>query len=220
MKIFVGDDIVDLKSLDLEEKHKNTRFLERVLSAKEQVLFNQAKNQKEMLWIFWSGKESAYKVLKKKKPDLVFAHSKFEVSFDQDTNSGLARFEDDLVSLRWNRSPNWIHCLALLKKDEKHLNVFDYDIKELEQVSLSTEEFDLRELASTYSSESAGVRNLAKALLAKHMLEGARIIRQPLKKKFAPPELYLSEIPLKKWDISMSHDGRFVSCAVTHGDSL
>lgn len=215
MKVFIGNDIVDLTHPDISEKHLNTRFLNRVLSASEKADLNTTHNTKKRLWMLWSGKEAAYKVLKKKRPELVFAHAKFVVSIDKEQSYGTVIFENEVLSLRWITSLDWIHCVAVIKSDEKYLEVFEYDIKELSQVSVSTEKFDINELESTYSSQSAGVRNLAKSLLTKHFLEEAKIIRRPLLKKFAPPELYLSEISLKNWDISLSHDGRFVSCAVS-----
>jgi len=151
---------------------------------------------------------------------LVFSHSKFVVSIGNDKSSGVVTYEDHSLSLRWSETGDWIHCVAVEINDEKHLDVLEYDIKELKNVSHSVESFNSKELASTYSPESAGVRNLTKTLLRKHMLEEVKIIRQPLMKKFSPPELYLSEIPLKNWDLSMSHDGRFVSCAVSRRGPL
>jgi len=220
MKILVGNDIVDLKNLNIALKHNEKRFLERVLAPYEQELLQNARDKKVRLWTIWSGKEAAYKVLKKRFPDLVFSHSKFTVSFDENKKKGIAQYEDAVVSLRWNSSEDWVHCVAVEQENEKRLDVLEYDIKPLDSVSASSKNFNTKELLSIHSSESIGARNLTKALLSKHIVEEVRIVRHPLSKKFSPPELYLSEIPLKNWDISMSHDGRFVACAVSRHGTL
>lgn len=216
MKILIGNDIVDLKNPDIEYKHQDKRFLNRILSSSELEVFEKAEDKKLCLWKIWSGKEAAYKVIKKLYPKTVFSHSKFVVHFDSNyKSSGSLTYEGKHISLIWNSSDNWIHSVAIEKENEKHLEILEYDIKPLSQVSISTKGFSFKELESTYSSESAGVRNLTKSIMEKHMIEDAKIIRFPLNKKFSPPELYLSEIPLKNWDLSMSHDGKYVSCAVS-----
>ncbi len=215
MKIFIGNDIVDLSNPDIVDQHKKERFINRVLDVSEREELYKSDDPKKMLWLMWSGKEAAYKVLKKILPTMVFSHSKIVINFEKLPLCGSVQYGKYTISLRWNTSPSWIHCVAVLKNDEKNLDVIEYDIKELTQVSKELDSFNSDELLSIYSSESAGVRNLTKKLLKKHLLDQVQIIRLPLKKKFSPPELYLEESSLKKWDLSMSHDGKYVSCAIS-----
>lgn len=224
MKIYVGNDIVDLTNPDISLKHESERFINRVLDKSEIDFLKGSNDPKETLWLLWSGKEAGYKVLKKIYPKISFSHSKFIVTLGESLKDGFLRgslvYNGNIISLRWTQTKDWVHCVAVLKKEEKYFDVLEYDVKHLDQVSLSTKGFCFKELVSVHSCESVGVRNLAKELLKKNMLEDAKIIRFPLQKKFSPPELYLSEIPLKNWDLSLSHDGKYVSCAVSKAESI
>ena len=57
----VGNDIVDLDLAD-KDAYKRERFLEKVLTASEQLLLSQTKDPGTFLWVLWSMKESAYKL--------------------------------------------------------------------------------------------------------------------------------------------------------------
>jgi phosphopantetheine--protein transferase-like protein len=219
MKVFIGNDIVDLTNPDIENKHNKRRFIRRVLSSYEMGLFESSENKKLTLWTLWSGKEAAYKVLKKLIPDMVFAHSKVIVDLDFSSMRGSVIYNEYVISLRWTVSDEWVHCVAVLKGDEKSLGVFEYDVKELDLNTKLHTGFSKDESASIYSIESAGVRNLSKLLLGRYGLAQIEIVRRPLLKKFAPPEIMESGSPLKYWDLSMSHDGKYISCAISKSDS-
>ena len=124
MKILIGNDIVDLTNPDIDQKHLQKRFINRVLSRDELELLRNSPDQKKMLWILWSGKESAYKVLKKLIPSMVFSHSNISVSFDSRSLQGSVCFQNYHLSLRWIITNKWVHCLALLSKDETIRNEF------------------------------------------------------------------------------------------------
>lgn len=220
MRILIGNDLVDLTNPDIANKHNEERFLKRVLAPSEIKKMKSTSDPKKLLWLLWAGKESAYKVLKKLMPEMIFSHSKIVVDIDEKVLYGTVTYGEYVISIRWLVATNWLHSVAVLKEDEKQLDVFEYEIKELGKVSVKTDDFTPEEALSVYSLESAGVRNLTKDILNKYKLENVEIIRSPLEKKFSPPELYVDRTPLKYWDLSMSHDGNFVSCAVSKRQSL
>lgn len=220
MKVLIGNDIVDLTHPDIRNKHLDERFINRILAAKEKLMLKASSNPKLLLWTLWSGKEAAYKVLKKLIPDMIFSHSKIIVEVGNKKDQGIVHFGDYLLSIIWANTREWIHSLAILKKDEEKFKVLEYDIKNLDEVNTNMNEFSKAERESIYSSQSAGVRKLCKVNLKKYNINETEIIRRPLSKKFGPPELKINNQSLKNWDLSLSHDGRFIACAFSKGISL
>jgi len=58
----IGNDIVDLNLAKIESNWKRKGFLEKIFTEKEQKLIQFSENPEQMVWILWSGKESAYKI--------------------------------------------------------------------------------------------------------------------------------------------------------------
>ena len=65
----VGNDLVCLNDSNFSEF--NPRFKDRILSIEEKQYLEQSQI-KELIWYFWSAKESAYKYLKQFNPGLKF----------------------------------------------------------------------------------------------------------------------------------------------------
>ena len=76
----IGNDIVDLKTIDIARTCK-PQFYSKILSAAEQQLFNVSLQLpfQNFVWLFWSVKEAAYKCLQRHQSDLVFSPVKIEV---------------------------------------------------------------------------------------------------------------------------------------------
>jgi hypothetical protein len=60
------------------------------------------------LWRLWSAKEAAFKAWSRYLPDLVFAHSRFEVN----PENGSVRTPEGTCRVHWLEQEDWIHCLA------------------------------------------------------------------------------------------------------------
>ena len=67
----IGNDIVDLQEALLKSDWERPGFLEKVFSATEQHLIQQAKDPFQMVWRLWSMKESAYKFYLQKNPTAI-----------------------------------------------------------------------------------------------------------------------------------------------------
>ncbi len=80
MKIYVGDDIVDLAAANTNAPEQQARFMARVLSPREQKHLALSANPQQDLWKLWSAKEAAFKIVKKLIPHLVFEHQQFVVT--------------------------------------------------------------------------------------------------------------------------------------------
>ncbi|HET7552140.1 MAG TPA: 4'-phosphopantetheinyl transferase superfamily protein [Gemmatimonadaceae bacterium] len=75
----IGNDLVDLRAREAAGKSGDTRFLARVFTTREAELIASSPSPDTALWILWAAKEAAYKVAKKLSPDVIFAHSRYEV---------------------------------------------------------------------------------------------------------------------------------------------
>ncbi len=74
----IGNDIVDLKLVLLEDKASNLRWLKKVFVEKEIELIQNSESPNITLWRLWSMKESAYKVAVKKTGIRAFNPKRFE----------------------------------------------------------------------------------------------------------------------------------------------
>jgi len=83
----VGNDIVDLDLAD-KEAYKRERFLEKVLSASEELYLSQTDDPGSFLWVLWSMKESAYKLHFRKYLTRALNPIRFRCFFDCDNELG------------------------------------------------------------------------------------------------------------------------------------
>jgi 4'-phosphopantetheinyl transferase EntD len=75
----IGNDLVDLRAREAAGKSGDARFVARVFTAREAELIASSPSPDAVLWMLWAAKEAAYKVAKKLRPDVIFAHSRYEV---------------------------------------------------------------------------------------------------------------------------------------------
>lgn len=215
MKSIVGNDLVDLTLSELVDKHKNSRFVERVLTSSEQRLLMASESPERLLWYFWSAKEAAYKALKKYSSKIIFSPANLEVTMHKTLSRGSIRYEEIEVDLFWHTSPEWIHCSAIISIDKVSVD-FDFKVMHLGEVWDRSHQFTERERLSIHSDGSKAVRVLAKTLLYQKGIERVEIVRRPLGKKYSPPEIYYKSKRINTWDLSMSHDGEYVACLIAH----
>ena len=212
----IGNDIVDISLSENLKKSANLKLTQRVLSATEQVVLLSAEHKELTFLSMWAAKESAYKLLKKVYPDLLFSPSRFEVSGaeglqrNQKTQGHVNYASDIQLGIDWEISEHWIHCVALAQNNPPRFT------KMIEPISddLIKGEFCPEELVSIYSDQSKAVRNLAKRLLRKHNINNARIIRHKEQRRYSPPLIYVNNKLIKNFDLSLSHDGKFMAAVL------
>ena len=140
-KLKLGNDIVNLTAPRAENKYLNHKFLNRVFTNKEQDIiesFNNHNDKSKIFWAIWAAKEASFKACQKQKPELIFAHRKFEITFNTDlinirSNSydpkqhiiGTAYYEDKLLTLKCEFTENLVHSIAVLLDPNKIFNDFD-----------------------------------------------------------------------------------------------
>lgn len=231
----IGNDLVDLRAREAAGKSRDARFVARVFNAREAEQIARAPSPDYALWMLWSAKEATYKVAKKLQPDVIFAHSRYDVIPDDDALApgddassilrsghvvlrGLAGLEGACFPIEWRLSPGFTHCVAMDGEgDFRSLRVAISARSDMGGGSPAYEPTN-RELASLAgrAAESFAVRRLARALAAEAGLGDVEIVRERNGSAFGPPRLYPrgGTTPLAGWDITLSHDGELVAVAI------
>jgi len=80
----IGNDIVDLALAQKESNWKRKGFLDKIFTAREQLLILNSENPATMVWNLWSRKEAAYKIYNRKTMIRGYFPLKFEC-FDLET---------------------------------------------------------------------------------------------------------------------------------------
>jgi phosphopantetheinyl transferase (holo-ACP synthase) len=197
----VGDDVVDLRDPAIATHHLRDRFLDRVLAPGERAALVAARSPKALLWAYFAAKEAAYKIVAKQTPSPVFAHRLFVVGDDLRS----VRHEGRVFALdvRIDDDRGCVHAVASIGSTP----------------TLSGDE-PFRGLSMIAAEEDASVE--ARALLCRAMaprlgcaVDELSVVRRPRPQSwdgFEPPRLHRGGVPLPI-DVSLSHDGRFVSFA-------
>jgi phosphopantetheinyl transferase (holo-ACP synthase) len=73
-----GNDIIDIALAKKESNWKRKGFLEKLFTPPEQLYIRQAQHPVNLVWLFWSMKESAYKVYTRQYSGRFFAPNKIE----------------------------------------------------------------------------------------------------------------------------------------------
>jgi hypothetical protein len=107
----IGNDIVDLEDRDAQPGARHPRFDRRVFSVGERRLLESAGSDTRLPWIFWSAKESAYKVARRRRPDLGFSPVRFAVELDAGWR-GCVRHGEDVYPVRVDVRPDCVHAVA------------------------------------------------------------------------------------------------------------
>lgn len=105
----IGNDVVDLD--DEESRSFHPRFDERVFAATERRALEASADPHRLRWLLWAAKESAYKLLRRTLPDLVFSPSRF-VSRPAGPNAATVEASGHVVRVRYECGAGFVHCVA------------------------------------------------------------------------------------------------------------
>lgn len=236
---WIGNDVVDLTEPGVAGKERDRRFMARVFTVEERERILAAAAPTLALWKTWSAKEAAFKIASKIREGLVFAHRRFEVvpwdGWEPERAAGEAVgqwasvYVGDLeIRVRWETAREYIHCIGQLARHgdadafsterDIHLRqsrpVFSGIVSEENALSGA---LSRAERASVHSTASERARLLARRLMARweQHLQGAEIVRLWQAWGWSPPVISRQGRPVAGFDVSLSHDGRFVAAALT-----
>jgi phosphopantetheine--protein transferase-like protein len=232
----VGNDIVDLAEPGVAGKEHDRRFMERVFTPAERERILSAAAPTLALWRAWTAKETAFKIASKLREGVVFAHRKFEVVPDTAAEPERAigeaighwasvHFDGLEIRVRWETARDYIHCVGHLVRGEEARPAADTaggSRRLLAGILHHSQSLggalSHAERASVHSSASERVRLLARRLMDRCDLQGAEIVRSWRARGWSPPLVSHQGRPVAGFDVSLSHDGRFVA-AVLAGPS-
>jgi phosphopantetheine--protein transferase-like protein len=231
---WIGNDIVDLAEPGVAGKEHDHRFMARVFTPAERERILAAAAPTLALWKAWTAKETAFKIASKLRGGIVFAHRKFEVVPDTFAEPERAvgeaighwasvHFDGLEISVRWETALEYIHCVGQLVRGEgvqagggsdaprrprRLLAGILQDGQALAGVLTSAEQ------ASVHSTASERARLLARRLMDRWDLQGAEVVRLWRAWGWSPPVISQRGEPVAGFDVSLSHDGRFVAAAL------
>jgi 4'-phosphopantetheinyl transferase EntD len=184
----VGDDVVDLGDPQIAEHHLRARFVERVCSREEA---SRARGDKRALWSLFAAKEAAYKVLVKLGHHVGFAHRDLVVAEGWRS----VAFRDVRLDLRVEGDDEHVHAVAWI------------------------DAAPVTAVRRAQGDHSRAARALAAEVLARAGFCGdLEIVRDPVVGAwdgYGPPRVVSRAGAPIDADVSLSHDGRFVACAVS-----
>ena len=194
MAAHVGNDVVDLGDPEIAAHHGRQRFVERVCTPDEVARVTQSDKAHLMLWSLFAAKEAGFKVVAKLTPGIAFSPRRFQV----DAALTQVCHDDVRLPLLVTQTDDWVHAVASQGKIEPVWRV------ERRQVEMG---------------ESDAVRQLAIQTAARHLglpLKALAVERDEdrrFRDDLSPPRLLHDGEPVDV-DLSLSHDGRWIACAL------
>ena len=189
----VGDDVVDLRHPQCQPDAIHSRFDSRVFLASERMILANAGSIHRMRWSLWAAKESAYKAARQLDRTLRFIPAEFEVRLDGDRAEVMHRTGQFRV---WfDHSDSWVHAVAGRTGPRPEFRVGG-DVHATIDLGEQDAGDRVRKLACSAMSTALNCS-----------VEDVRIVSVD-----RIPHLEMRGEPVP-FAISMSHDGRFVSCA-------
>jgi len=189
----VGNDVVDIRHPLCHPDAINPRFDTRAFSAREIALLAATEKAHQMRWSLWAAKESAFKALCKLDSRVRFIPRDFAVQLSgarAEVSHRLGRF-----GVWLDHTDHWVHAVAS-QASEKPKFRLDGD----SSTDPGFLEKGFRERVRRLASSALG----AFLEIAPGEIEIVSVNRIPQAQRQGQP------LP---FDLSLSHDGRFVSCA-------
>lgn len=189
----VGNDVVDIRHPLCQPDAIHPRFDNRAFSAAEIALITASDKIHRMRWSLWATKESAFKALRKLDSRARFIPRDFEVRLSGARAEVAHRLGDFDIWL--DHTDEWVHALASQTGQKP-----GFRLDGEPSADPGAEEDRLRERVRRLASSALG----ALLNIAPNEIEIVSADRIPQAQRQGQP------LP---FDLSLSHDGRFVSCA-------
>ncbi|HNV04285.1 MAG TPA: 4'-phosphopantetheinyl transferase superfamily protein [Vicinamibacterales bacterium] len=219
----IGNDIVDLAEPGAAGKARDRRFMDRVFTAEERACILGALSPALAVWKTWAAKETAYKIASKVRGKVVFAHRAFEVEPGAAGTAGgwgRVRFDGLDIRVRWETARDYVHCVGqLIQHRPGDAAASPHEPRPVHSAivhhgQLLSGTLSAAERASVHSTPSARARLVARRLFERLGLQGVEVLRHWRERGWGPPVAAIGGEMLPGFDVSLSHDGRFVAAAV------
>lgn len=108
-----GNDIIDISLAATESNWERKGFLDKLFTAFEKECISRSDNPGQLVWIFWSMKEAAYKAYTRQFGGRFFAPKKFECTIGENGH-GEVRIGQTIYQTKTNCTPGYIYSVAQL----------------------------------------------------------------------------------------------------------
>jgi len=190
---------VDLLDPQADPRSIHQDFDARVMTTEENRLVLSALNPHRLRWMLWAAKESTFKVVKKMDPSAVFHPKAFEVDLTTFDGVHVRHSKTDFETVLYH-SPKWIHAVTTLESKSAnsgsrlHARVLSLESRNGQfDSSMEVRTFTRKALGAWLGVSWMDVEVVTKNKVPLAMRRGKHL----------------------EVDLSLSHDGNFVSCAWT-----
>lgn len=111
----VGNDVIDLRLASQESNWQRKGYLSKIFTAAEQEMICRSSIPTDMVWLLWSCKEAAYKIVNRISGLRIYNPSKFSctlVDVNAEATRGCISYEARTYSFISYRDENCIHTVA------------------------------------------------------------------------------------------------------------
>lgn len=151
----LGNDIVDLQKAGLESNWRRKGYLDKLFNTEEQQQILSSSNPETTLWLFWSMKEAAYKVINRETSERFYSPKKFVCIINE--NNGSVNFEGKIMHTKSVINQHFIHTIASSISEELKKIQTTY----LENTSTYLSDFNSASKRYQLEKDVNGIPNLA-----------------------------------------------------------
>lgn len=194
---FVGNDIISLKDNSNRISFSNYKYLQKILTEREFLLYKQEQEAHYLPYLFWTCKESVYKIVLKKGMDKGFVPHQFEVKLRNTIKheniiyiSGSVAYKKNVCFFKSQIFPEYIYTTACTNET---------DLSYIQNYVGTCNESEL----------SIKIREHLKSSLAAYFKKDVEQFEILKTEKGIP--YVLSFLSQKMPDISFSHDDKYFS---------
>ncbi|MBC9932216.1 4'-phosphopantetheinyl transferase family protein [Chitinophaga qingshengii] len=108
----IGNDVVDLSLAATESNWRRRGYLDKVFSPEEQQLIAEATDPDMMVWMLWSAKEAAYKMVHRATRRRTYAPQRYQVQLSGE-RKGLVQYDSQLFFFRTSVNDSLLHTVAV-----------------------------------------------------------------------------------------------------------
>ena len=123
----IGNDVVDLRQAGLDSNWQRKGYLAKICTLKEQQMILEAEQSSVMLWLIWTMKEAACKIVQRKTGIRSYVPLSFsceELQTDSAQVSGKINYFDEVFQIKSEIKGSLIHSVAVSdNRDFKQLHL-------------------------------------------------------------------------------------------------
>ena len=117
----IGNDVVDLLKAAQESNWKRNGYLHKIFTTQEQHLIHHAEDADLLVWLIWSMKESAYKIINRSTGIRNYTPLRFSctnVTLNKHEATGEVHYQDIHCFTKTDILPGFIHSVATLSAND------------------------------------------------------------------------------------------------------